>query len=287
MTDSWKVSSPLLSKMAAVTLAAAFEAAMGVEQAATSLFCVQEGHDIWKFEAYFAETPDRALLKEIFGALVFEIERLSDTNWVAYSLSQLEPIRAGRFFLHGSHDHHLRQSGGVNIEMDAGLAFGTGHHATTLGCLLALDTALKIKRPNSALDVGCGSGVLAIAAALAAHIPVLATDIDPAAIDVARQNARTNKIGPHVRALIADGVNHRITTENGPYGLVMANILAGPLMQMSNSLSNAVEPGGDLILSGLLTSQEPRIVSAYRQAGLFLQRRFQQDAWSTLQFSRP
>jgi len=191
-------------------------------------------------------------------------------------------VRAGRFYLHGAHDRDSVPLTSFAIEIEAGLAFGTGHHGTTRGCLIALTDILKRGVPWPVLDVGCGTGVLAIAYALAARRSVIASDIDPVAVDQTRTNARKNKTGPQVRARLASGIDHPLIRQSAPYQLIMANILARPLEVLAPALSTLLDPRGSIILSGLTTGQERRVSAAYRLQGLVPVRRIRLDGWSTL-----
>ena len=208
-------------------------------------------------------------------------------DWVRQSLEGLAPVTAGRFFLYGSHDRHRRRPGGVSLEIDAGTAFGTGHHGTTEGCLLALDTILKHRTPTRILDVGCGTGVLAIAAAKAAGRKALASDIDPEAVRVTIDNARLNGVRPQIESFVAAGLNHPRIAAGGPYDLIFANILARPLVALSTGLSRVLAPGGDLILSGLTLDQMRWIEATYLARGLTFSRRITRGNWATLVFSKP
>lgn len=286
MTHVWKISVHPLPKKIAEEITEKLGEAAAPDCDAVALVEADEARNLWLVEAYYQFDPQGGDLSQLLDGTPAKIEKLANLDWVSQSLSELKPIHAGRFFVHGSHDRDLRPASGISVEIDAGLAFGTGHHGTTHGCLMALDHVLKVKHPRNVLDVGCGSGVLAIAAASAAHVPVLASDIDPEAVRVAKTNARINKKGPLVQTLVAGGVSDNQIIANGPYELVFANILAGPLMRMSASLARQVAPGGNLVLSGLLHHQEARIISAYRIAGLPLKQRWQLEGWSTLLFSR-
>ena len=175
-------------------------------------------------------------------------ETLPDVDWVTKSLEGLKPVRAGRFLVHGSHDRSARRIGDIAIEIEAGLAFGTGHHGTTAGCLEMLNEVVRRERPRNALDLGTGSGVLAIAIALMARIPVLATDIDPIATKVAAANARLNRASAYIAAQTAGGFHHPIFGLAGPFDLIVANILARPLMQLAPSMVGHLAPGGSLVL---------------------------------------
>jgi ribosomal protein L11 methyltransferase len=208
-------------------------------------------------------------------------EPLAQQDWVATSLIGLKPVRAGRFLIHGSHDRVRVPKNAIGIEIEAALAFGTGHHGTTRGCLLALDQLLSRRvRPRCILDVGTGTGILAIAAARAAHVPVTATDIDPAACKAARDNARLNRV--HGWVVVARAK----AKVGGPYNLIMANILARPLIAMSGQIARLLGPSGHLVLSGLLPEHARSVISAYRQHGLSLERRMLVDGWVTLTMYR-
>jgi ribosomal protein L11 methyltransferase len=208
-------------------------------------------------------------------------------DWVRQSLEGLAPVTAGRFFLHGAHDRHRRPAGGIALEIDAGTAFGTGHHGTTEGCLRALDRILKRRSPAGILDVGCGTGVLAIAAARAAGRPALASDIDPEAVRVTLANAALNGVKPLIRSLAAAGLSHPVIAGQAPYDLIFANILARPLVALSTGLSRVLAPGGALILSGLTIDQMRWIEATYRSRGLVLSSRIRRGNWTTLVFTLP
>lgn len=198
---------------------------------------------------------------------------------------ELEPVRAGRFLVHDS--AHSPAGGGIGIEIDAGLAFGTGHHATTEGCLRALDAALKARRFVRPLDLGCGSGLLAIAAAKVLRVPVTASDNDPVAVAVARANTRRNTVAPLVRSLCAEGLDHPALRPPARFDLIMANILAGPLTALAGGIARAATPGARVILSGLLASQCARIEARYRAAGFVLADRLLIKEWATLTLHLP
>ncbi|MEM7300158.1 MAG: 50S ribosomal protein L11 methyltransferase [Pseudomonadota bacterium] len=225
-----------------------------------------------------------ALGGDLFG-LTLHAEALGDTNWVEESLKGLAPIPAGRFIVHGSHDRAVPKPHEFAIEIDAGQAFGTGHHGTTAGCLDMLGEVLKQRRFSNVLDLGTGTGVLAIAVARATHLPVFATDIDPIAAQITRQNATANDCGSEITAIAANGFQDRRFEEHGPFDLAIANILAGPLIRLARPMRDHLAPRATLILSGLLPYQKARIVSAYRQQGLVLERFYIRDGWLTLVMS--
>lgn len=232
----------------------------------------------------------RALVLDRVGSDAFaapvEAEELPDINWVEKSLEGLKPVRAGRFLVHGSHDSDKVPPGAIGLEIEAALAFGTGHHGTTAGCLEEIDRLLSLREYDRILDLGTGTGVLAIAAALKAKQPVLATDIDPVATRTALENARMNGAGHLVSGFTANGVEDRRFAEFGPFDLVIANILARPLMKMSRSIGAQMARSATLVLSGLRLEDGPRILFAYRCQGFVLDRRREKDGWLTLTLVR-
>ncbi|MEM7425093.1 MAG: 50S ribosomal protein L11 methyltransferase [Pseudomonadota bacterium] len=283
MTETWKVSTGLLSRAAAEGLAARIDEAASESGIVVAAFAVEPDSADWRVEAYVGERPPaRELIAELFGDLPVVTEKLPPADWVARSQSLLKPIRAGRFFIHGEHDRDKRISGAVCVEIQAGQAFGTGHHGTTRGCLLAIDHVLRHQRPKRMLDLGCGSAILAIAAARAVRQPVLAGDVDPVAVSTAKQNARLNQAAGLVDTVVAAGMRGPKLCPPNRFDLIVANILAGPLQSMKRDIAHALSPGGQLILSGITVDQECRLLGAYRPFGLFLHRRWRPDGWSTL-----
>lgn len=246
----------------------------------------------FKLEAY---AYDEAGAQAGVGALAIlepdldaRIAPLEEADWVKMSLDGLPPVPAGRFRVVGSHDAGKARNGAVEIVIDAGEAFGTGHHGTTTGCLLALDRLMaRGQRPRRVLDVGAGSAILAIAAAKTGATRVLGTDIDRRACEIAAINTKLNRVSPRVRLRVANGLRRADIRALGPYDLVFANILMRPLVRLSDDLANAVRAGGHVVLSGLLTHQEPAIRRAFAQRGLVLAHRYRQENWSTLTWRRP
>ena len=247
----------------------------------------------WIVEAYFGAAPDEAFLRDLVAAAAgeeaageIEFGRTPERDWVANALAGLAPVRAGRFLVHGAHDRARVRPNDIGVEIEAGLAFGTGHHGTTRGCLLIFDEILKRRAPPRILDVGCGSGVLAIAAAKALRRPVAAGDIDPVAVATAAANARLNGVAALVRPLVSRGAERRELRQAGPYDLVFANILARPLARLAPSLAALIAPRGVAILSGLLAVDVPAVLSAWRAQGLFVARRLDLEGWASLAVSR-
>jgi ribosomal protein L11 methyltransferase len=227
----------------------------------------------------------RALSAEIAGLDVAS-EVIEDADWVAASLAGLDPVPAGRFLVHGAHDASRVPSNSHGIQVEAALAFGTGHHGTTKGCLMAFDQMLKRTRPRRILDLGTGTGVLAIAAAKALGHGVLASDIDKTSVLIARANTALNRVADRVRVIHANGLAHPLIRGNGPYDLIFANILAGPLVRLAPGIARAVRPGGHVILSGLLSHQARQVSAAYRAQGLLPARKGVLDNWVTLTLKR-
>lgn len=243
----------------------------------------------WLVEAYFGSPPDEAYVRELVGivagpqaAAAVTFARVAEQDWIAASLHGLAPVRAGRFLVHGSHDRDAVRENDIALEIEAALAFGTGHHGTTRGCLLMLDYILKRRRPFAILDVGTGTGVLAIAAAKALRQCVVAGDIDAIAVDAARSNAILNGVAPYVRPVTAPGLEHPALRNGGPYDLIFANILARPLRALAPSISRAACHGADVVLSGLLAPDVPGVLTAYGAQGFSLARRIDLEGWATL-----
>lgn len=246
-----------------------------------------EDRGIWRIDA-FPTTADEVerLVTSLKGdaALTTTVEDLADADWLAMSLSGLPPVRAGRFFVYGAHDQGRVPLNTVNLKIDAGAAFGTGHHGTTVGCLIAFDELLKRERFERVLDVGAGTGVLAIAAAKTGSRVALGTDIDAPSVRIANENALLNQ--SKASFVHASGLNDQKVRRHGPYDLVFANILAPPLVALSQPIRTALLPGGVAILSGLLRTQERRVTAAYTSKGFRLERRIHRDAWSALVLRR-
>ncbi|ARP97933.1 50S ribosomal protein L11 methyltransferase [Pseudorhodoplanes sinuspersici] len=263
------------------------------ELCAVSIFETPDG---WATEAIFHDDETRELIADIVARELgpaaqgqIEITTIEKRDWVAASLEGLVPVHAGRFVIHGAHDRARVRLNQIGIEIEAALAFGTGHHGTTRGCLLAFDAIRKRARNAHAwriLDIGTGTGVLAIAAARALTIPVLASDIDPMAVAVARENARLNHVPSLVSVFTAAGAHAHRFRLGCRYDLIFANILEAPLRRMSATLSNLVAPGGFLILSGLLPAHAVGVIAAYRRQGLVLESRLTLDGWVTLTMRR-
>ncbi len=231
----------------------------------------------------------RGRLTEVLGSDFFGLdlfqEDLPDIDWVTHSLGILAPVHAGRFVVHGAHDRGCARIGEIAIEIDAGQAFGTGHHGTTAGCLEMLSQVIRNHKPRNALDLGTGSGVLAIAAAHLAHIPVLATDIDPIATKVARENVRINQVHAYVRCETATGFHRKEIGQAAPFDLIVANILAKPLMQLAPQMGRHLSRGGNIILSGILESQRDKVLAAYRTQALYHRKTLWRNGWVTLHLS--
>jgi ribosomal protein L11 methyltransferase len=243
----------------------------------------------WDVIMHFADPPDQAAIRELVrlaagddAAQDVSFDTVEAKDWVKATLEELVPVRAGRFIVHGGHDRSKIPPNKLGIEIEAALAFGTGHHGTTRGCLLLLDQVLKAYQPRRVLDVGTGTGVLAIAAAKALRNEVLASDIDPLSVRVARDNARLNGTGDLVQFIEATGFSAPQFAERGPFDLVLANILANPLRQMATPMARHLAPSALVILSGLLPHQAQSVVAAYRARGLVLLQHVRIEGWSSL-----
>jgi ribosomal protein L11 methyltransferase len=247
----------------------------------------------WTVEIHFESAPDENKIRDLVQAIAGEtavtglsFETVAARDWVAASLAELKPVTAGRFVVHGAHDRAAIPSHCVGIEIEAALAFGTGHHGTTRGCLLALDQILRAHRPRRILDVGTGTGVLAIAAAKALRHHVLASDIDARAVAVATENARINHVAPLIAVLHTPGLAARRVREHAPYDLVFANILLAPLRLLASPMARLIAPQARVILSGLLATQANAALAAYRSNDFALERRIVLDGWATLVLRR-
>jgi ribosomal protein L11 methyltransferase len=256
-------------------------------EAAVAAFEQPDGR--WDIALHFADAPDQARLRELVAntagneaAARLSFDTVEAKDWVKASLEDLVPVPAGRFVVHGSHDREHVAPNKLAIEIEAALAFGTGHHGTTRGCLLLLDHVLKSARPGRVLDLGTGTGVLAIAAAKALHRTVLASDIDPPSVRVAAENAALNGVRHHVRVIRATGFAAPDFARQGPFDLVLANILANPLRQLAGPMARHLAPGARVILSGLLTHQAPGVIAAYRARGLVPLQHLRIERWSSL-----
>ena len=267
-------------------------------ETAISAFEVESGvttlslNEPWTVEIYFSSHPDeeavRDLLRPIVGAVIdgTPFTTVSQQDWVANSLEGLKPVRAGRVLVHGAHDRDYVRINDVAIEIEAALAFGTGHHGTTSGCLLALDAELKKRRPRNAIDVGTGTGILALALAKQIKRKVVAGDIDAVAVEVAARNARLNNTPQALDLYVAPGLRHAKANRPRRFDLVFANILAGPLRKLAPSIAAVLSDDGVVILSGLLEMDVAGVVSAYRHQGIALARRSSREGWATLVMKR-
>jgi ribosomal protein L11 methyltransferase len=256
-------------------------------EAAVAAFAGPTGR--WDITMHFADTPDDGAVRELVrlaagdeAAQAVQFDTVEAKDWVKATLEELVPVHAGRFIVHGRHDRSKVAPNKLGIEIEAALAFGTGHHGTTRGCLLLLGEVLKAFQPRRVLDLGTGTGVLAIAAAKALRAPVLASDIDALSVRVAADNARQNGVGPLVETAWGNGFSAPLLRQRRPFDLVLANILANPLRQMATAMSAHLAPGGRVILSGLLSPQAPSVIAAYRARGLILERQIRIEGWSSL-----
>lgn len=274
-------------RAAAEAAAATIDADPMLEGATYSILEEDEDRGVWRIDA-FPTTDDEATgiaaALRAHGGLEVVVEKLADADWLAMSLSGLPPVEAGRFFVYGAHDQGKVPEGRVTLKIDAGAAFGTGHHGTTVGCLEAFDRLLETETFHKVLDVGCGTGVLAIAAAKTGSPVAVGTDIDEPSARIANENAEIN--GATCEFYFADGLGDPRIAQHLPYDLVFANILAAPLVELAPEIGAALRPGGVAILSGLLRTQEERVLAAYLPLGFVVEQTIHHDAWSALQLRK-
>lgn len=271
-----------------------WSAALDGFAAAIAAFEIVPGGD-WRLEAYALEPPDPAAVEAALARAATEvgvappachIQPLPPVDWLAQNRRDFPAQAIGRFFIHGAHHGAGVPAGRIGLKVDAATAFGSGEHATTRGCLAALDRLARRRRVKRPLDLGCGSGILALAIAKTWRTSVRAADIDPESVRVARANARLNGVARGLRIARSDGYRGLLVRRGAPYDLIVSNILAQPLARFAHELARALAPGGVAILSGLLVAQEAQVVAAHRRHGLALARRDRRDGWSTLELRR-
>ena len=271
----------------AETAADAIDNHPGLEGATYSILEEDEDKGVWRIDAFPTTDEEDASLMALLGEYDLKVVRdtLADADWLAMALSGLPPVRAGRFFVYGMHDRGRLPASTVNLRIEAGAAFGTGHHGTTVGCLQAYDRLIKARKFNKVLDVGAGTGLLAIAAARTGSKLAVGTDIDKPSVRISKENAKVNKA--NARFVHASGLSNPLVANNAPYDLVFANILARPLISLAQDIKRALVPGGTVILSGLLRTQERMVKAAYLSRGFKVVNRIHRDAWATLVLQRP
>jgi len=287
---TWTALTTLAGEDPAQTLGAALEGLEDPAPVGVGVFEIEDGSGRWEVGAYFTDPPDQivlALLAAAHGAEPFALSELPEIDWVAHVRRELSPVEAGRFFVYGGHDADKLPPDRLGLLIEAAVAFGTGHHGTTQGCLRALDRlATDGFAPASVIDVGCGTAVLAMAAALVFPGTILATDIDPVAVEVAQANARANGLAERLICLEAAGLDHPEIAARAPFDLIFANILKGPLIELAPAMAAHAAPGGVAILSGLLTDQAEAVTAAYAAQGFTLAGREDIGDWSTLVLRR-
>lgn len=276
----------------AEALYARLDAAFEDDGLPLSIFEVDEAKAIHEISLYAPagdtgiERRFRDILRDVAPALQAGTEILPEIDWVAHTLAGLKPVAAGPFLVHGAHDRVKRRPGLIPVEIEAGLAFGTGHHGTTAGCLEMIARLARQRRPRHILDLGTGSGVLAIGAAKLLRKPVLATDIDPVATRVAASNARLNGVAALVHTVTAPGMSSAVIRNAAPFDLVVANILARPLIGLAPAIARAVAPGGSLVLSGILAEQRRAVIAAYAGQRFAHVATIWREGWVTIRFRR-
>jgi ribosomal protein L11 methyltransferase len=279
----------LLDETRAQALGEALEC-LDPEPVGVGVFELEDGSGLWEVGAYFTEVPDDialTLMSAAFGAAEFAVSELPDIDWVAHVRRELKPVEAGRFYVYGSHDAYTVPADRIGLLIEAAMAFGTGHHGTTLGCLQALDTlATKGFRAKNVIDVGCGTAVLAMAAAKLWPETMLASDIDQVAVDVAQANVIANDLQGRIHCLEAVGFEHPDIRARAPFDLIFANILKGPLISLAPDMGQYAAPGGLAILSGLLNTQAEDVLAAYTTQGFEVAARNEIGDWTTLVLRR-
>ncbi len=279
-----QISAPLTRDQAYALVDAVAE----LEDLALTVSAYENQDGEWVFEATCDREPDVEAFNTIAaqtlgGAVAFKIEKIDPAvDWIAKSLEGLPPVSAGGFFIHAGHNFDEIPAGVIPIHIEAAQAFGTGHHETTTGCLEAIYGVLKDKRPKRILDVGTGTGVLAIALAKRLRRTIIASDIDPIAVTTTIDNAKLNNVKKWITAIQATGLNDDKIVKKGPYGLIVANILAGPLADLAPDISAAAKSGATIILSGILNTQAETVIAAYEKNNIVLSRRILLKEWTTL-----
>lgn len=260
------------------------------EPTGVGVFEMEDGSGLWEVGGYFEAPPDEAALAVLAAAMSakpFVVSELPETEWVAQVRRELAPVEAGRFFVYGSHDADKVPADSEPLLIEAAMAFGTGHHGTTLGCLRALDQlASDGFEGKNVVDIGCGTAVLAMAAARIWPGTMLASDIDEVAVDVARANVTANNLEGRVECVEAAGFDHPDLAAAAPFDLIFANILKGPLVALAPDMAAALQPGGYAILSGILNEQADDVIAVYAQAGINLVQRESIVDWTTLTLQR-
>ncbi|HBZ44028.1 MAG TPA: 50S ribosomal protein L11 methyltransferase [Maritimibacter sp.] len=286
---TWTALTTLKRQKSAEALGEAMET-LTPEPTGVGVFEMEDDSGLWEVGGYFTEAPDQAglaLLAAMHGAKDFVVSELPETDWVAHVKRELAPVEAGRFFVYGAHDADKLPKGKVGLKIEAAMAFGTGHHGTTLGCLTALDhLANRGVVARNVADIGCGTAVLAMAAAKIWPNPVVASDIDEVAVDVAKANVAANGVEDRVHVVEAAGFDHPDLEAAMPFDLVFANILKGPLVSLAPDMGEAIAAKGHAILSGILNPQADEVVSAYEAQGFNVTRREEFGDWTTLTLRR-
>ena len=286
---TWTALTTLPGRDRAEALAEAFEG-LDPEPVGVGVFEVEDGSGLWEVGGYFTEPPDAvalALLEIVHGSAPIVVSEVPEIDWVAKVRRDLAPVDAGRFFVHGSHDADRVPAGRVALLIEAAMAFGTGHHGTTLGCLRAIDRLADSGfAPAGVADIGCGTAVLAMAAASVWNCPVIASDIDPVAVEVAAANAVANGLAGRIDCVVAAGFDHPDLAARAPFDLVLANILKGPLIELAPSVARHIRAGGFAVLSGILNEQADEVVDVYSRSGFNVANRDEIVDWTTLTLQR-
>ncbi|MGG7565324.1 50S ribosomal protein L11 methyltransferase [Rhodovulum sp. DZ06] len=287
---TWTALTTIPGEKPAYALGEAMEE-LAIAPHALAVLEIEDGSGLWEVGGYYGEKPDEVqldILAAMHGAKAFAVSKLEDRDWVAQVRRELTPVEAGRFVVHGAHDRDGVDSQKLSLEIEAAMAFGTGHHGTTRGCLLALDGLIRQGwAPRRVADIGCGTGVLAMGAAKALRVPCVATDIDPVAVRTARANVKHNGLSPWVRTGLSVGFRSPLIREAAPFDLVFANILARPLRGLAKDMFAHIAPGGHAVLSGILNPQATWVESCYLSNGFVRSERIVLGDWTTLVLRKP
>ena len=287
--EVWTAFATVTGERDAQTLAEAMER-MDPAPVGVGCFEIDENDDVWEVGGYFGARPNPvllALLEAAFGTGPFAVSNVPPEDWVSKVRRELRPVRAGRFVLHGAHDSGDAPPSAIRLRIEAAMAFGTGHHGTTRGCLTAMDRlARKGFRPTRVLDLGTGTGALAMGAAKLWKCPVIATDIDAVAVATARENVRVNGVGTRIRTVEAGRATGSTVRGDAPYDLVLANILAAPLKRLAPQIAGVTRSGSAVVLSGLLHRQAPGVEGVFAGWGMRAVERIRLGEWTTLSLRR-
>ena len=254
------------------------------------VFEIEDGSNTWEIAGYYIDKPDEialSLLSASHGSSSFIFSDVPDQDWVAHVQRDLHPIIAGRFFVYGKHDSSKVPKGSIGLLIEASMAFGTGHHGTTRGCLLAInELVINGYHPKNIIDIGCGTGVLAMAAGKTWNSYIIASDVDLTAVEVAQTNLVANELQNNIKCINADGLNHTVLRNRAPFDLILANILKNPLISLADDFCKSCSAGGIIILSGILNEQHEEVLKVYVEKNFRVVNKISLEGWTTLTLSK-